>query len=189
MRALMPESIPWLQTFSDALDGEYPARPRVFSLATVTPAGLPAVRTVILRHLDDHGRLSFTTDARSAKLAHLARTPAAEACFWLPGWREQYRLTGPIQPLGPDAAGPLRGRLWREHSDANRAMYFWPDPLAAASTDPVTPAVVADTPIPPNFLVLTLVPDTVEQLELNFMPHRRRVWRRTTGWREERVNP
>lgn len=80
------------------------------SLATVTAEGAPAVRTVVLRHLDpDTMQLAFTTDRRSSKVRDIAANPAAAVHVHDPRKRVQLRLGGTLT-LATD--GPLFDALW-----------------------------------------------------------------------------
>ena len=71
---------------------------RTATLATVTPAGLPDARTVVLREVDAAARLlCFYTDARSPKVAQMQRQPQGLLVLWSAelGWqlRLQVHLT------------------------------------------------------------------------------------------------
>jgi pyridoxamine 5'-phosphate oxidase len=77
------------------------AVPHAFTLATVSPEGVPHARTVILKDLDD--ALWFASSASSPKGVDLAHTPVAEAVFaWARSGR-QVRVRGPVEP-GTQAA-------------------------------------------------------------------------------------
>jgi pyridoxamine 5'-phosphate oxidase len=67
-------------------------------LATVSPSGRPAVRTVLVKALDERG-IVFYTNLASAKARDLAANRYAAAVFaWLPLER-QVRLAGPVEPV------------------------------------------------------------------------------------------
>lgn len=71
---------------------------RTATLATVTPAGEPDARTVVLREADPAARLlCFYTDARSPKVAQMQQQPLGLLVLWSAelGWqlRLQVQLT------------------------------------------------------------------------------------------------
>ncbi|GIF05804.1 pyridoxine/pyridoxamine 5'-phosphate oxidase [Actinoplanes siamensis] len=77
--------------------------PHVMSLSTVDQDGLPDVRVLLLRDLDERG-WHFASDRTSAKGRQLGARPAAALGFY---WREQgrqVRVRGTVIDLGPEAA-------------------------------------------------------------------------------------
>lgn len=87
----------WL---ADATRSE-PNDPNAMALATVDPDGLPDVRMVLLKGVDDGGFV-FYTNLESAKGRELAATPKAALCFHWKSLRRQVRVRGPV--VGVDAA-------------------------------------------------------------------------------------
>jgi len=73
----------WL---SHALEAQV-MEPNAFILATVSSAGYPASRTVLLKGIDQRGLIFFTSYV-SRKSEHLRLHPHAAATFW---WKEIYR--------------------------------------------------------------------------------------------------
>lgn len=61
--------------------------PNGMVLATVSSAGHPSSRTVLLKQVDTHG-LCFYTSSESRKGEHLSLHPFAATTFW---WKEIYR--------------------------------------------------------------------------------------------------
>jgi pyridoxamine 5'-phosphate oxidase len=62
--------------------------PSAMSLATVSPAGAPSVRTVLLKSWSACG-IDFYTNLNSCKARHLEAHPQAAVCFyWGPLWRQ-----------------------------------------------------------------------------------------------------
>ena len=90
-------------------------------LATVTPEGAPAARTVILRHLDRTGQsLVFYTDNRSNKIDDLKQNSAVEICFWDPKSGQQLRVAG----SGYVETDPDRlDQIWRDVPVGSRLVY------------------------------------------------------------------
>jgi pyridoxamine 5'-phosphate oxidase len=72
--------------------------PNAIQLATVSEAGLPSVRTVLVKALDERG-IVFFTNYDSAKADDLAARPYAAAVFaWL-AFERQVRLSGPVEKV------------------------------------------------------------------------------------------
>lgn len=92
---------------------------RTPALATVEKgAGLPRVRTVVLRRVDVSARqLWIHTDRRSNKWRDLAECGRAELMFWDPKPQRQLRLACHIEPC------PNGGEAWATMSPAARRTY------------------------------------------------------------------
>lgn len=86
----------WVQAAWD--NGEPQAN--AMSLATVSEAGLPSARTVLLKGLDQG--LIFFTGYESAKAADLAATAQAAANFTWLLMQRQIRVSGPVIKISPD---------------------------------------------------------------------------------------
>ena len=81
--------------FDEAVASGLVGEANAIQLATVTPDGHPAVRTVLVKGLDERG-IVFYTNQESAKARDSANRPYAAAVFaWLPLER-QVRLAGPV---------------------------------------------------------------------------------------------
>lgn len=121
------------------------AQARYLQLATITPDGMPACRTVVFRGYlhDSTNHLLAITDARSAKTHDLAANHHAAVAWYLPKTREQFRLSARVLMVGPagpqgawrpseakddDALAAARISLWRGLSDKARAQFLWPHP-------------------------------------------------------------
>ena len=91
----MPETL-WRASLVLALyRNRHVAQSRYLQLATVRADGRPANRTVVFRgFLGDSERITVVTDIRSAKARELDGAPWAEACWYFPMTREQFRLGG-----------------------------------------------------------------------------------------------
>jgi len=113
-------------------------------LATISQAGAPTLRTVVLRAVDPPNRgLRINTDRRSDKAGQIARNPAVELCFWDPAAGQQLRIAG-IATV--EASGPVADATWSSLSAEGRALYRpgpppgtpteGPSPLDHPPTDP-----------------------------------------------------
>lgn len=90
------------QWWADAVADQRVYEPAAMSLATVDHAGLPNVRTVLLRDLDPQG-ITFYTNLTSAKAGELAGGQAAASFSWHAMFR-QIRLRGQVEQVSRAAA-------------------------------------------------------------------------------------
>lgn len=90
----------WFQAwFSRAKQAEIDV-PNAMTLATVSPAGQPRARTILLKEWDASGFV-FYSNYRSTKGEDLGSNPAASLqAYWRPIDR-QFRLEGPVERLEP----------------------------------------------------------------------------------------
>jgi len=70
----------WQAWFDEAVKSE-PRDPNAMSLATVAPDGMPDVRTVLLKGVDERGFV-FYTNTESQKGRELAASPKAGLLFY-----------------------------------------------------------------------------------------------------------
>jgi len=77
------------------------AEPNAVVVATVTPDGWPAARTVLLKGYDAEG-LRFFTNTESAKAGQLVATPRAALVFPWHQVHRQVRVTGTVRRLPDD---------------------------------------------------------------------------------------
>lgn len=136
------------------------------TLATVTPAGEPAARTVLLKGFDERGFV-FYTNYESAKGQDLAANPRACLLFFWAELERQVRITGSVE------------RTAREESEA----YFLSRPLesqigawASAQSRPVATRAeleeryatllsnyaAGSIPVPHYWGGYRVMPDTIE---------------------------
>lgn len=80
-----------------------PNDPNAMSLATVDTDGLPNVRMVLLKEVDENGFV-FYTNLDSAKGAELKANARAALCFHWKSLRRQIRIRGEIEPVGKEEA-------------------------------------------------------------------------------------
>lgn len=83
----------FVSSFERAKPGEPDAT--AAALATADTAGRPAVRMVLLKHVDDEGFV-FYTNYGSRKAQELDANPHAALCFYWPSIGEQVRVEGSV---------------------------------------------------------------------------------------------
>lgn len=171
---------------------------RYLQLATVRANNRPANRTVVFRgFLEDTNQLKFITDARSEKIDQIQQQPWAEACWYFPNTREQFRISGCLTLVGCDNYDPVlhkaRITTWQELSDAARLQFAWADPGKPRVKDPAAfdpPAPDATQPLA-NFCLLLLDPVQVDHLELKGDPQNRYLYclNEQQQWSSQEINP
>lgn len=170
---------------------------RYFQLATVRPDGKPANRTVVFRgFFGDTNQIKFVSDDRSEKPAQIDHSPWAEACWYFPNTREQFRIAGLlklVRATDPDQAlQNARQAAWQELSDSARTQFAWDHPGQPRSEKS------AFSPLPPNleqpleqFCLVLLEPIAVDHLELRGDPQNRYQYQRNeqNDWTMQEINP
>jgi pyridoxamine 5'-phosphate oxidase len=170
--------------------------PNAMALATATPEGVPSLRFVLLKGIDERG-VEFFTSYESRKGAELAANPrAAATLYWQPLHR-QIRLEGPVDVLSAQesdayfASRQPGSRLGAWASQQSRAI---PDRgwLEARVEEASARFADGDIPRPPYWGGYRLVPDAVEfwQGRDDRLHDRERFTRSPDGgWRSERLSP
>ena len=176
---------PWRSPLSSAIHRNR-SKPfsRYFQLATVTPEGYPANRTVVFRGFlddDERDRLKTITDSRSAKIQDIEHQQKAEICWYFTKTREQFRITGDLQLITVEETDrklqQARKNTWHDLSDAARSQFAWPHPAQSAADKAkfeVEPPDV-NTPLD-NFCLLLLTPQKIDHLQLRSDPQQRRLY-------------
>lgn len=190
---------PWRSPLARALHlNRSLAYSRYLQLATVRADGRPANRTVVFRgFLEESDRFKFVTDARSEKIEQIEHQPWAEACWYFPNTREQFRIAGCLKIVKANCADAdllqARQNSWQEMSDTARLQFTWPHP-----SQPRGEATAFEAPPPnpveplPHFCLLLLEPIEVDRLELRGEPQNRTIYKwsdRDRSWSCQMVNP
>lgn len=138
-------------------------------------------------------------DQRSEKIGQLQSQPWAEACWYFPKTREQFRLSGQLKLVladEPDAeVAQARQLQWQQLSDAARIQFAWPDPKQPRSDSGFEPP--PPDPLEPldHFCLMLFNPTEVDHLALRGEPQSRWLYRALTPsepdqkWQVEAVNP
>ena len=179
----------------DEAVGAFLAEPNSMALATASPDGVPSVRIVLLKGIDDRG-IRFFTNYGSRKGRELDANPrAAAALYWQPLHR-QVRMEGPVERLTAeesDAYFATRDRGSRLGAWASRQGSVIPgrDALEAALAE-AAGRYPDDVPRPDYWGGYRLNPDAIElwQGRPNRLHDRIHFLRRPDGtWRSERLSP
>lgn len=170
----------WQQSLQDDL-AQHVVIPhhRFVQLATVSPEGLPQVRTVVCREFDaETDRLYATTELDSDKVRALTHQPVGELCWYFTETWVQYRLRGVIDIVSANTVEreALRARQWQALS-ANTQQSFLTPRLQQRFQ-----AAAGDEKIPDQFAVLRLTVDRVDHVVLKGLPQRRVSERTPEGW-------
>ena len=179
----------------DAIAAEV-AEPTAMQLATVSTAGQPSVRSVLLRGWDDRG-FRFFTNLGSRKATELAANPRCGlVLFWARPLQRQVCVRGEATLLDRQAVEDY----WSTRGRPNR-LAAWASPQSSVlpNRDELDHAYAemderfegTDVPLPDHWGGFLVVPDTVELWQgQDARMHDRLRWRRTgDGWIRERLAP
>lgn len=190
---------PWRSPLSSAIHRNR-SKPysRYFQLATVTPAGYPANRTVVFRGFreDEQSSLKIIIDRRSAKIKDIEHLSKGEIAWYFTKTREQFRIAGDLRLVTAQEADQelqkARQITWHNLSEAARSQFAWPNPAKPAADKSAFNVKPTDPKIPlDNFCLLLLVPQKVDHLELRSDPQQRCFYKLESDltWSTQLVNP
>jgi pyridoxamine 5'-phosphate oxidase len=179
--------------FDEATTAGQP-EPEAMSLATATPDGVPSVRFVLLRGVDD--AFSFYTNRTSRKGGELTANPVAALAWRWAVLDRQVRVTGRVE-VAPDsqsdgyyasrARGSQLGAWASSQSEVIASRQVLEERLAEVE------ARFADRPVtrPPWWGGYRVVPDVVEfwQGRPSRLHDRVRYTRTAGGWQIGRLSP
>lgn len=190
------------------LDEAWESEPRdanAISVATCDSAGLPDVRTVLLKEIEGEGEaplpgggLVFYTNRESAKGRELAAVEGAAGLLFWKSLGRQIRFRGPVEQVG-DAQSDAYFASRHPQSRAGAIASQQSRPLESrekliAETDAVTEATGGDPKRPPNWGGYRIRPVEIEfWAEGEHRLHDRFIWRRDSpeseSWRVTRLYP
>jgi pyridoxamine 5'-phosphate oxidase len=196
----LPESADPIALFGEWMaqaKASEPNDPNGMALATTDADGLPDVRMVLLKDVDDRG-FTFYTNSRSAKGLELAANPKAALLFHWKSLRRQVRVRGPVEVVTEaesDAyfAGRARSsQVGAWASDQSRPM---PDRLALARrvAEFGLKFGIGAVPRPPHWFGYRVLPRNIEfWRDRPFRLHERLVFSRDgpgDDWTTARLYP
>jgi pyridoxamine 5'-phosphate oxidase len=165
------------------------------SLATADLQGRPAVRMVLLKHVDDRGFV-FYTNLESPKAVDLHNNPRAALCFHWAVLERQVRIEGRVGPVSDaeaDAYFATRPRLsqlgaWASRQTQPIAGRFVLEQAVAAA---VLRFPLGAVPRPPYWSGYRVTPEVIEFWHQRPFRHhdRQRFTREGEGWRHEWLFP
>lgn len=179
--ALPTASDVWRRLLRGVADRRSPFRTP--ALATTTPDGEPAVRTVVLRGADLERRtLQFHTDARSPKARDISHGARAAWLFYDRKAALQIRASG-VTRL--DAEGPDVDAAWERTTPSGRRTYATTQGPGFPRGDSGEPDLDLDDPrVRTIFRLGTTVVDRIDWLWLHHAGHQRALLQWTSGrWR------
>jgi pyridoxamine 5'-phosphate oxidase len=182
--------------FEEAVRQE-PADPNAMALATVDADGLPNVRMVLLKGVDERGFV-FYTNRDSTKGRELERAPRAALVFHWKSLARQARVRGAVEPVTEaeaDAYFATRPRLAQIGAWASRQSAPLESRLAFEKAVALYTAkyLVGPVPRPPFWSGFRLVPQAIEFWhDRPFRLHDRVEFRRAgpgAAWTKTRLYP
>jgi pyridoxamine 5'-phosphate oxidase len=178
---------PWLSELRATLARNH--RQRAVQVATANAARGPAVRTVILRRVEDDGTLVFFTDSRSEKVEQLWDDDRVEVHGWWTKGRVQFRLRGRAV-LSTAADDALRTEIWQGLAEEDLVRFLGPAPGSAADAPPSPgEAPPLDGPAE-TFALVRVRPERVDVLRLDPAGHSRDLFTLSEGaWSARSVAP
>ncbi len=181
----------WLE---EAITAQVP-EPTAMALATATPDGIPSVRMMLLKGIED-GAVVFFTNYESRKARELDLNPQAAALFFWAELERQVRLEGHVERLSVEQSAeyfqtrPREAQLGAWASPQSRVI---PDRAFLEERFQEAARLYANIPIPcpPFWGGYRLIPHTVEfwQGRPHRLHDRLRYRRHHDTWLIERLAP
>jgi pyridoxamine 5'-phosphate oxidase len=165
------------------------------SLATTSAAGRPAVRMVLLKHVDHRGFV-FYTNLESPKSHEIRENPRAALCFHWPRSERQVRIDGTVQSVS-DAEADAYFRTRPRLSQLGAWASLQSQPMAGRFELERAVATVAlrfpagEVPRPPYWSGWRVVPERIEFWHQRpFRHHDRQLYQRDGDtWRAQWLFP
>ncbi|PLX36323.1 MAG: pyridoxamine 5'-phosphate oxidase [Hyphomicrobiales bacterium] len=177
--------------------GEHePSDPNAMALATVDEDGMPNVRMVLLKGVDEGGFV-FYTNFESAKGRELLASGKAALCFHWKSLRRQIRVRGPVSVVADEEADAYYGSrarqsrigAWASKQSRRLESRFALEKEVAKFA---AKYAIGDIPRPPHWSGFRLTPTAIEFWhDRPFRLHDRVVFTRGAegGWEKTRLYP
>jgi len=168
--------------------------PNAVALATATPDGMPSVRMVLMKGVDERG-LSFFTNAESQKGEELRQNPRASMCFHWKSLRRQVCIAGSVTELPSievDRYFHSRPRLSQLAATASQQSRVLPSrELLASRVKELDAEFAGEIPRPEYWKGFVLRPERMEfwKNREGRLHDRLLYLREGNGWRTERLFP
>lgn len=170
--------------------------PNAMSLATVDPDGMPNVRMVLLKGLDERGFVFFT-NFESAKGTEILANRKAAACFHWKSLRRQVRVRGDVEIVADAEADayfqsrPRNSRIgaWASKQSRPLESRF---ALEKAVAEYTAKHLVGEIPRPSHWSGFRIVPSSIEFWhDRPFRLHDRVIFGRhdNQNWSKTRLYP
>ncbi len=182
--------------FAEAKRAE-PVNPEAMALATVDAEGMPNVRMVLLKGVDERGFV-FYTNLGSVKGHELAAAPKAALTFYWKSLQRQVRARGSVEPVSAaeaDSYFATRSRMAQIGAWASKQSAALESRLAfeKAVARYTAKFAVGAVPRPPHWSGYRVVPQEIEfWQERPFRLHDRITFRRgdaNAPWNKTRLYP
>ena len=191
---------PWRSSIARALHRNRSLpNARYVQLATVDRDLRPRNRSLVFRGWFEPGsQVQFVADIRSQKAINLlaGASPWAEACWYFPKTREQFRLSGTLELVTAASSdtgySKARQQTWQGMSDSGRIQFDWATPGADRTEDPqaFNPPQPDEQQPSENFCLLLMDVTTVTHLELRGEPQSCYLYELVDGeWGVRSINP
>jgi pyridoxamine 5'-phosphate oxidase len=164
------------------------------ALATATRDGMPSVRMVLMKRVDERG-FCFYTNAESQKGVELAENPRAAMCFHWKSLRRQVRVSGGVSELSAAEADdyfhsrPRLSQLGAVASEQSRVLAS--RELLVARVKDLERKFPGEIPRPDYWRGYVLRPERIEFWEsAEGRLHDRFLFSKSAdGWLKERLSP